>query len=84
MNAISECHRQWLEKEQELRREEWEREAKLRREEMQQELALRREEGEREERLRREEMEARRTENEILTSCLAQIVKLIAKNHDAL
>ncbi|XP_044059409.1 uncharacterized protein LOC122879406 isoform X4 [Siniperca chuatsi] len=80
----SECHRQWLEKEQEQRREEWEREAKLRREEMRQELALRREEAEREERLRREEMEARSKDSELLTSCLMQIAKLIAKDPAAL
>ncbi|XP_056139100.1 uncharacterized protein LOC130115457 [Lampris incognitus] len=80
LNAMAECHRQWLEKEQELRREEWERETKLRHEEMQQELALRREEGEREERLRLAEMEARRKDNELLTSCLTQIVKFIAKD----
>uniref|UniRef100_UPI003AADD71D uncharacterized protein n=1 Tax=Centroberyx gerrardi TaxID=166262 RepID=UPI003AADD71D len=80
LNAMTECHKQWLEKEQELRREAWEREAKLRREEMQQEAALRREEAEREERLRREEMDARSKDNELLTSCLAQIAKLIAKD----
>lgn len=84
LSAMTECHRQWLEKEQEQRREEWEREAKLRREEMQQELALRREEAEREERLRREEMEARSKDSELLTSCLMQIAKLIAKDPSAL
>ncbi|XP_044059407.1 caldesmon-like isoform X2 [Siniperca chuatsi] len=84
LTAMTECHRQWLEKEQEQRREEWEREAKLRREEMRQELALRREEAEREERLRREEMEARSKDSELLTSCLMQIAKLIAKDPAAL
>ncbi|KAK5868908.1 hypothetical protein PBY51_009882 [Eleginops maclovinus] len=80
LSAMTECHRQWLEMEQEQRRAEWEREAQLRREEMQQELALRREEAEREERLRREEMEARSKDSELLTACLMQIAKIISKD----
>ncbi|XP_051253651.1 uncharacterized protein LOC127362228 [Dicentrarchus labrax] len=84
LSAMTECHRQWLEREQEQRREEWERESKLRREEMRQELTLRREEAEREERLRREEMEARSKDSELLTSCLMQIAKLISKDSAAL
>lgn len=73
---MPECHRQWVEKEeQEQRREEWEREAKLRCEEVRQELALCREEAEREERLMCKEMKARGKDSELLTSCFMQIAK---------
>ncbi|XP_059931643.1 uncharacterized protein LOC132474785 [Gadus macrocephalus] len=83
VGVMAECHRRWLEKEEELRREEMQQEAQLRREEMEQELVLRREEGEREERLRHDEMEARSKDTELLTSCLAQVMKHMAKEPSA-
>ncbi|KAJ3591354.1 hypothetical protein NHX12_009299 [Muraenolepis orangiensis] len=78
VSVMAECHRRWLEKEEELRREEMQQEAQLRREEMEQELILRREEGEREERLRHKEMEARSKDTETLSACLMQT--LMAKD----
>ncbi|KAG7272307.1 hypothetical protein CRUP_011232 [Coryphaenoides rupestris] len=75
VSVMAECHRRWLEKEEELRREEMQQEAQLRREEMEQELILRREEGEREERLRQQEMEVRSKDTETLSSCLLELMK---------
>ena len=78
VSAMAECHRRWLEKEEELRREEMQQEAQLRREEMAQERVLRHEEGEREERLRQKEMEARSKDMAALASCLTQAITHMA------